>query len=131
MISNENQEDSPINKASEIKDSVKEYLDMRINALKLQLIEYLSLITAKILFYILFFVLLSIALFFLGSTFSLWIGELLNSQAAGALITASIFLICCLIVFMMRRKIFVDSMVGMFSKMFFEQRDNNQFNNQI
>ena len=114
--------DTPAGKAAEIKDSAKEYLDMRISAFKLQVIEHLSLIASKILLYVLIFILLSIALFFMGSTFSLWLGELLNSNSAGALITASIFLIACLIVFMMRRKLFVNSMVSMFSKMFFEQR---------
>ena len=110
-------------KIIDITESAKDYLDMRINAIKIQVIEHLSIITAKIVFYILLFVLFSIALFFIGSTFSLWMGELLGSEAAGALITASIFLTACLIIFFMRKKLFVNSMIGMFSKMFFEQRD--------
>ena len=110
-------------KIVDISESVKDYLDMRISAVKLQIIEHLSIIMARIIFYVLLFVLLSIALFFIGSTFSLWMGELLGSQAAGALITASIFLTICLIIFFMRKNIFVNSMVGMFSKMFFEQRE--------
>ena len=112
-------------KIIDIKESVKEYLDMRISAVKLQIVEHLSIIMARIVFYVLLFVLFSIALFFIGSTFSLWMGELVGSEAAGALITASIFLAICLIIFFMRKKIFVNSMVGMFSKMFFEQRDDD------
>jgi len=112
-------------KIVDIKESVKEYLDMRISAVKLQIVEHLSIIMARIVFYVLLFVLFSIALFFIGSTFSLWMGELVGSEAAGALITASIFLAICLIIFFMRKKIFVNSMVGMFSKMFFEQRDDD------
>jgi hypothetical protein len=116
-------------KIVDIKESVKDYLDMRISALKLQIIEHLSIIMARIVFYVLLFVLLSIALFFIGSTFSLWMGELVGSEAAGALITASIFLVICLIIFFMRKKIFVNSMVGMFSKMFFEQRNDDDMSN--
>jgi len=110
-------------KIIDISESVKDYLDMRINAVKLQIIEHLSIIISKILFYVLLFVLFSIALFFIGSTFSLWMGELLGSEAAGALVTAAVFLIACLVVFVMRRELFVNSTVGMLSKMFFEQRD--------
>jgi len=112
-------------KIVDIKESVKEYLDMRISAVKLQIVEHLSIIMARIVFYVLLFVLFSIALFFIGSTFSLWMGELVGSEAAGALITASIFLLTCLMIFFMRKKIFVNSMIGMFSKMFFEQRDDD------
>ena len=116
-------------KIVDIKESVKEYLDMRISAVKLQIVEHLSIIMARIVFYVLLFVLFSIALFFIGSTFSLWMGELVGSEAAGALITASIFLLTCLMIFFMRKKIFVNSMIGMFSKMFFEQRDDDDMSN--
>jgi nitrate reductase gamma subunit len=116
-------ETGPVGKFENLADSAKEYLDMRLDAIKLQLVENLSLLFSRIVSVSLLIIFIGIALAFLASAFSWWIGDLLGSKAAGTVITGGIFLLLALILYFRRRKLFINSMVAMFSKMFFEPVD--------
>ena len=103
-------------------DTAKEYLDMRIDALKLQLVHHLSILFAKIVYIIIILICGGIAAAFFAAALSSYIGELLNSEAAGTLITGGIFVLIIFILYLKRKTIFTTSMVKMFSKMFFEPK---------
>jgi hypothetical protein len=118
-----NDETGPVGKFENLADSAKEYLDMRLDAIKLQLVENLSVLFSRIVSVTLLIIFIGIALAFLASAFSWWIGDLLESKAAGTVITGGLFLLLALILYFRRRKLFINSMVAMFSKMFFETSD--------
>ena len=110
----------PITKLEELASSAKEYADLKIDSLKLKMVENLSVLFSKVLYALILFFLLGIAVAFLASAFSSYIGKLLDSATAGQLITAAIFIFISIILYMRRRKLFTNSMVSMFMQMFFE-----------
>ncbi len=117
------EETGPVGKFENLADSAKEYLDMRLDAIKLQLVENLSILFSRIVSVTLLIIFIGIALAFLASAFSWWIGDLLESKAAGSVITGGLFLLFALFLYFRRRKLFINAMVAMFSKMFFEPGD--------
>ncbi|MDP3437692.1 MAG: hypothetical protein Q8S04_10650 [Bacteroidales bacterium] len=114
------EETGPVGKLENLADSAKEYLDMRLDAIKLKMVESLSVLFSKIVYAALLIISLGIALAFMASAFSWWLGDLLESKAAGTLITGGVFLLIAFILYLRRDKLFINSLVTMFSKMFFE-----------
>lgn len=102
---------------------VKEYVDMRIDSFKLRMVENLSILFSKIVYALLLIILLGVAIAFMASALSWYLGDLLNSRAAGALITSGIFILFAIIVVIKRKKLLIDSMVKMFIPMFFEHNN--------
>ena len=50
----------------------------------------------------------------------MWIGELIGSYAGGAGIVAAVFLIILGVLFLLRKRLFRDTFVPMFVKLFFD-----------
>lgn len=125
------EETGPAGKLENLADGAKEYLDMRVDSLKLQMVEHLSVLFSKILFAVIMIILLGVGVAFLASAFSWWIGGLLESQAAGNLITGGIVLLMSLVVFARRKKLFINSMITMFSHMFFESKNKNSWEDEL
>ena len=119
------EETGPVGNLENLVDGTKEYFDMRIDAVKLQLVENLSILFSKILFYVIVIILTCIGVAFFASALSWWIGGMLGSQAAGNLITGGIVLLIALFLLLLRKKLFINSMVATFSRMFFEPSDKN------
>jgi len=117
------EETGPVGNLENLAGSAKEYLDMRLDAIKLKMVESLSVLFSRILYATLLIIFLVFALAFMASSFSWWLGDLLGSKAAGALITGGVSLLIALILYIRRGKLFINSLVAMFSKMFFEQGD--------
>jgi hypothetical protein len=115
-----NEERGPVGKFENLADSVKEYLDMRLDAIKLKMVESLSVLFSKIVYAALLIISLGIALAFMASAFSWWLGDILESKAAATLITGGVFLLIAFILYLRRDKLFINSLVTMFSKLFFE-----------
>ncbi len=118
-----NEETGPVGKFENLADSAKEYLDMRLDAIKLKMVESLSVIFSRIVYAALLIISLGIALAFMASAFSWWLGDLLESKAAGTLITGGLFVLAAFILYLRRDKLFINSLVTLFSKMFFEQEN--------
>lgn len=119
-----NKDDSgPAGNLENLASSAKEYMDMRIDSLKLRMVESLSLLFSKIIYALLLIILLGIASAFMASALSWYLGELLNSRVWGALITAGIFILLAMVIVFKRRKLLIDSMVKMFIPMFFESNN--------
>lgn len=121
------EEQGPVGNIEKLTDSAKEYIDMRIDSFKLRIVENLSLFVSKILYMLLLIIILGVAIAFIASALSLFIGNLLNSEAQGAIITAGIFILMAAVIFLIRKRLFINSMVKMFIPLFFE--DNYPNNN--
>lgn len=98
-------------------DKALHYLEVKLDIVKLSVIERTSLIMG----YIMFMVLLTLAggsvVIFLGVALSVYLGELLDSMSAGYLITAGVFAIVLLLFVLMRKKI-ITRMAGLFIDLF-------------
>ena len=97
----ENKNNGPIDKAEVLISSYREYVDLKIESIKLKLIESLSKLFS----------------------FSWWIGDMLGSKALGSLITAAIFLLFAIILFFKRKIFLLDSIVKMMIEVFYEDKD--------
>lgn len=107
-----------------ISDEVKEYVSLRIQSLKLTAVENLSSFTSKSFGVFVFVLLLTIAVVLLTFGFTLWLGDLLESHALAFAIVGGVYLVASLVVFTLRDRLIANSMVRMFSKMFFSNHKN-------
>lgn len=99
---------------SESKDLLKEYVEVRIKLLKLQLIKALSrslgmLFAMMVVSFFAFLVIL-----FLGFSFSAWIGELTGNMALGYAAGAGLFFIFLLLVILLRKPLFMNPLIRVF-----------------
>lgn len=106
--------------AEEFAQSASEYIDLKIDDLKLRTAKGLSLTLNRILLAILFLSLGSIVLTATAFGGVLLIGDLIGSYAAGAFIVAGFFLLLTVILFAVRKKLFLNGFVQMFIRLFFE-----------
>lgn len=106
--------------AEEFARSTSEYIDMKADEIKLRTAKGLSVTLNSLLLSILFLTLGSIVL--MASAFGgvLLLGDLIGSYAAGAFIVAGFFLLLGIILFALRKKLFLNGLVRMFVRMFFE-----------
>jgi len=93
--------------------SAKDYVDLKVEDVKLRLVKGLSLSLGKMLSMILVLFLCSIVLFALAIGLILLIGQAIDNYAAGAFIVAGFFALIGLVVYLFRKKLFVSSFIGM------------------
>ncbi len=106
--------------------SAKEYLDMRIDEAKLKFSADAAVITARIISYLIISLLLFIALLFLSVLFYSWMANILDSNFHAILLTASIYLVAAIFVFIFRNKLLVNSLLRMYLKLLFNNTNNER-----
>lgn len=107
-------------------ESLKEYLDMRIDATKLGLSENLTKISSRIVSFFLISLLLVLVIGFLALAFSKFLIYIIGSEILGLLLTALTLIIIALVLFFMRNKLFSNSILKMYLKIFFNNSDNDK-----
>lgn len=97
----------------------RQYVDLKLDSLRLKAVEGLSLSLGRVLALLLLMMILSIVIasFALGGVFLL--GDLVGSWAGAAFIVGGIFLILLIVVFLLRRKLFVNMFVRLFIEVFY------------
>ncbi|MDD2242441.1 MAG: hypothetical protein PHW85_04295 [Bacteroidales bacterium] len=109
--------------------SVKEYINMKIDQFTLKGVEDISIVSSKVILILIYVMLGVVILQLIGFALSYFIGELLDSTAMGFLIVGGVFIIAFLAVFLLRKKLFTNSIVKMFINMFFNNnKEENYFN---
>ena len=110
----------------DIASYAKEYVDLRLDDLKLRSAKGLSLTVSKLLSLILilgiftsFVLVLSLGIIFL-------IGERMGSYAAAAFIVAGVNLIAIIVLFLLKDKLFQGQFVRLFIRIFFGEEDENE-----
>ena len=109
--------------AEDFAQAASEYIDLKIDDLKLRTAKGLSITLNRILLAILFLSLISIILMASAFGFVLLLGDVIGSYVAGAFIVAGVFLLLTAVLFFLRNKLFQNGFVRMFIRLFFE--DNN------
>ena len=106
--------------------SAREYVDLRIDDLKLRTAKGLSISLNHLLSMIL--VLFCALVVLLALTFGcvLLLGQVIGSYALGAFIVAALFAVLTWVVFRLRGKLFLDGFVKMFIGLFFEEEEETE-----
>jgi len=108
-----------------IRQTTKEYINLRIDQYKLKGVENLSLLSNKALVVLVITVLCIVILQLLGFAASFFIGELLGNTALGFAAMSLIFVLAIVVIYTKRDSLFLNKMVRMYMKMLFSD-DNIQ-----
>ncbi len=107
-------------------DEVKEHINLRMDYLKLLLTEKFSKVISSIFMSVIFFILAMFLIFFLSFTFAFWFSEITGSLWLGTLIVMGIYLLIGVLLWTMRRKIFIDPLVRQLARVFLEEDEDEQ-----
>ncbi|MFA5713283.1 MAG: hypothetical protein WC960_03800 [Bacteroidales bacterium] len=113
-------EKSPLTHIEDIAEEAKNYIELRIEHLKLKIVEALSSIVSKLSVLLIALLLIIIAIAFLAVALNLYLSALFNSNITGALTTALIFIVIAIIVLLFRNRLFVNSLTSLFSAQILE-----------
>ena len=122
----ENQTPNSNNPLGDLFTSIKCYIDLRIDEIKLALAENLAKIFSRIIFFFLLFILVGVVLGIAAAALSSWFTVLVGNRTAGLLITAGIFLLLILALFLFKDRFLINSPLRMFLRMFFDDRKNGK-----
>ena len=100
---------------------LREYGHLQLESLKLRLLEKLSVFGNNVLSIFIVVFLGAISLIFVAVVLTLLLADLTGSLLLATGIMAGVFVIATLIVYLCRRKMFLNPMVRMFGKMLFEK----------
>lgn len=97
----------------------EELIGMKTDELKLKTTRNLSIAFSRFfsLFVIMIMLMLSLLAFAFGGV--LLLGDIIGSYAAGAFIVGGIFLVALIVLLCLRKKLFLNSFVRLFIKMFY------------
>lgn len=112
--------------AEELASGTVEYVNLKIDDLKLRTARGLSVTLNRLLLSVLFLTLGGIVLMALAFGGVLLIGRLMGNYAAGAFIVAGFFLLVMLILFLLRRRLFLNALVRMFISLFFGEEEGGE-----
>ena len=98
-------------------EQVRKYINLKADYLKLslgeRLIKFFSFFMLhSLIIYIVFFV-----MFFLGMAFSIWFGEVTDRPYLGFLLTAIVFILLGVIVYLLRKPLIVDPLTRAYLKL--------------
>jgi len=110
------------NMFEDLGNTVKDYIDMKIDEIKLSLTENLSTIFNNLIFIFIIILIITLILGFLGASLSHWMGELMNSAIIGNLLTAGLFIVIGIIISIFRKNLFTNTFVRLFTKLFFDTK---------
>jgi len=102
-----------------IRKDIQEYIEVRLDLLKLQAAEKISKIISNTAVAIILILLLSLILFFLSFAAGYFMASVLNSNVRGFLCVAGFYLLLMLIILIFRKKIIDRPVIKSVIKIFF------------
>ncbi len=114
--------DSQTNDAERIMAEAGEYVNMRINAFKLDMVENLSVVFCNVFGVVMFIILGGTALLGFTGVLVYLLGMLIGSVLWAVVIASGVLTIAALLLYFNRQRLFADQMVRMFSRMFFPEK---------
>ena len=114
---------------AELSGSVKNYVQTRVDLLKLSLLKKISRF-ATYLFSVLIVVLFAtLILAFLAAAFAVWYGQTYNNYVGGVLIAAGCLFVIGAVIILLRKVIITSSVIQNFSEIMFEEEENSNEGN--
>lgn len=114
------------NRLGEVAETAKEYVNLKIDQYKLKGVENLSVISNKTLVILIATMLGAVILQLVGFAFAFFIGELVGSTALGFIVMALVFGAVLWLIYAKRDTLFMDKMIQMYMKMFFNDNKTHQ-----
>ena len=111
---------------SELGGNVKDYINLRIDLLKLILTEKLASIGSFFLIAVIFFILFLFILMFFSLAFIFWYRDHVGAAWAGSLIVAGVYILIGVVIFMLRKNLFINPLVERLSKILMEENYENE-----
>ncbi len=126
MISEKQMSDKPEhqNPFNNLSVSAKEYLNLKIDEYKLRGVEGLSSLFNTILFVIVTAIVAGVALQLLGLAAGYAIGEMIGSTALGFCIMGALFVVAAIMLYIFRKRLFINQLIKIFIKLFFDNGEN-------
>ncbi len=121
-MDNQNSNNNPL---GDLFSSIKCYIDLRMDEIKLALAENLAKIFSRIIFFFLLFILIGVVLGIVASALASWLTELVGNHTAGLLITSAVFMIVILVLCLFKDRFLINSPLRMFLRMFFDDHSKN------
>lgn len=109
-----------------LKKDLSDYINLKINDYKLRGVETLSTLINKIIFIILVIVLCGVALQLFALSIGYLLGDFIGSRAGGFAIVGGIIIVVVLICYLFRNKLFINSFVKTFIKLFWRDENKEQ-----
>jgi hypothetical protein len=113
-----------IKNLGELNGSVKNYLEARIDLVKLTLLEKTARLATCLINYLVVVLFSVMVVVFAAAAFAVWYGQVYNNYVDGVLIAGGVIILICLIFILMRRQIITNSIIRNFSEVLFE--DDNE-----
>jgi hypothetical protein len=104
-----------------LSDHLKEYVNLRVDLLKLVLVEKMSRLTSLLLLLIFVLILVMFAGVFLGLAFVLWYGQNVGPMWAGALIIVGVLVLKGTILYLFRKRFLLNPVIKQLSKIIMEE----------
>ncbi|MCK9424200.1 MAG: phage holin family protein [Bacteroidales bacterium] len=111
---------------SSLTENVKDYIDLRIDYLKLVLTEKIARLASFFLISVIFFILAMFLLLFLSLAFVFWFGEEIGPTWVGAMIVTTVYIVGGVIVYFQRHNLFINPLVSHLTKILMEEHDENE-----
>lgn len=106
--------------AEELGKSAADYVDLKVDEIKLRAAKGLSVTLNRILLAFLFLSLGSIVMTALAFGGVLLIGDIIGSYSAGAFIVAAFFALLAFLLWLVRKRLFLNGLIQLFVRLFFE-----------
>ncbi|MCX6283769.1 MAG: phage holin family protein [Bacteroidetes bacterium] len=111
---------------SSLTENMKDYINLRIDYVKLLLTEKIARLASFFLLSVIFFILGMFLVLFISFAFVFWYGEEVGPTYVGALIIVAFYIILGLSIFGLRNKLFINPLVKRLAKIIMEEEDENQ-----
>ncbi len=111
---------------AELADSLKKYLEIRLDLFKLDVIEKSSRVISLLISVALILLVFSLFFLFASWALALWLGTLLGSQILGFLSVAGFFLLLTIVFYLLRKRLFLSSVIKHLSQIIFKNTRNNE-----
>lgn len=111
---------------SDLADNIKKYVRLKIDLLKLDIVEKTSKLVSLLVITLVFFLLFLFFILFISMAFIFWFRDHVGQEWAGTLIMAGFYIVIGILVWIFRFRLFVNPVISRISKILFEKDDEEE-----
>jgi hypothetical protein len=111
---------------SSMTGNVRDYINLRVDYVKLILTEKIAKLASFFLIAVIFFILGMFLLLFISLAFIFWFGEVVGPAYLGALIVVAFYVIGGLAIYLLRHMLFINPLVVQLTKILMEGEDEHE-----
>ncbi len=108
---------------SSLTENVEDYINLRVNYVKLVLTEKIAKLASFFMIAVIFFILAMFLLLFISLAFVFWFGEEIGPTYVGALIVVAIYILGGVGIYQGRHKLFLNPLVTQLTKILMEEEE--------